>query len=153
MWWFTPKSRGTWEWFTNKNWSKWHFIRSWSARYLSSSYVTCHKVVTYPWTLAIIRGDSPSLGTSSPTVWNGSKRSGNFLPLGAGWSGTQLGCKLVKQVFKPVCQSYLARHHLWELGTVMHRSQVGRQSSQVGRGVVHKSQGWQPSHVSHKSLS
>ena len=23
-------------------------------------------------------GDSPSLGTSSPTVWNGSKRSGNF---------------------------------------------------------------------------
>ncbi len=29
---FTPKSRGTWEWFTNKNWSKWHFLRSWSAR-------------------------------------------------------------------------------------------------------------------------
>ena len=23
-------------------------------------------------------GDSPSLGTSSPTVWNGSKRSGDF---------------------------------------------------------------------------
>ena len=23
-------------------------------------------------------GDSPSLGTSSPNVWNGSKRSGNF---------------------------------------------------------------------------
>ena len=44
----------------------------------STSYVACQKVVTYSWTLATTRGDSPSLGTSSPTVWNGSKRSGNF---------------------------------------------------------------------------
>ena len=68
----TPTSWGTWEWFTSKNWSKWHFIRSWSARsYLSEGRNLLLNTRNNS-------GDSPSLGTSSPTIWNGSKRSGNF---------------------------------------------------------------------------
>ena len=42
---------------------------------LSSSYVTCRNLLLNTRNNS---GDSPSLGTRSPTVWNGSKRSGNF---------------------------------------------------------------------------
>ena len=56
-------------------------------------------------------GDSPSLGTSSPTVWNGSKRSGNFSRVVNSWlarmsvaSPSQIGRKLLEDSSGNFCR-------------------------------------------------
>ena len=92
-------------------------------------------VLTKPADLAIGDHRAPQSGQCKPrfTAHAHSYTAGGptRLQTRENWIQSQVGRK---SVFKLVCQSYLARHHLWELGTVVHRSQVGRQSSQVGRG-------------------
>ena len=113
----TPKDRGTWEWFTRKKLVKMAFHQELVGKILSSSYVTCQKVVTYSWTLAITRGDSPSLGTSSPTygmVQNGRE---TFPRVANSGQARNVGCKSLTN------WSYVTRG-LMSLGTDVSQSQV-----------------------------
>ena len=81
-------------------------------------------------------GDSPSLGTSSPTVWNGSKRSGNFSRV-ANSGLARMSVASSSQIGRmSLGDSYVTRHG--RKSVVSHHKSVGGRSQVYhdGRALV-----------------
>ena len=111
--WFTPNSRGTWDWLTTKKWR---------GKVVCSSYVTHQKVISYSWILAITRAYSPLKLTSSTIAVNRHKRSWN-LSSSLASDPTRSWILLWSQVF--VVWSWFTRLSRMLFGTVVHRSYIG----------------------------